>query len=74
MCPSIFFDDILVYSNSYEEHICHLDQVFSILQKEQWTVKLCKCSFGQRQISYLGHLISAAGVVTCPDKVQAVAN
>jgi hypothetical protein len=46
--------------------------VFCILQKEQWTIKPSKCSFVKRQISYLGYLISEAGVATCPDKVKVV--
>jgi hypothetical protein len=71
-CVLVFFDDILVYSKFYEEHIVHLDQVLNILLKEQWTVKLCKCSFAQRQISNLGYVISADGVATCLDKIQVV--
>jgi hypothetical protein len=44
----VFFDDILVYSKSYQEHLSHLDQVFSILQQEQWKVKMFKCSFAKK--------------------------
>jgi hypothetical protein len=72
-CALVFFDDILVYSTSYEEHIAHLDQVLSLLQQHEWKVKLVKCSFAQRQISYLGYVISDQGVSTCPGKVKAVA-
>jgi hypothetical protein len=35
---------------------------------------LSKCSFAQRDISYLGYVISERGVVTCPDKIKAVAD
>jgi hypothetical protein len=73
-CALIFFDDILIYSTSYQEHISHLDQVFRLLQQNQWKVKLVKCSFAQRQISYLGYVISDQGVSTCPSKVKAVAD
>jgi hypothetical protein len=73
-CVLIFFDDILVYNSSLAEHIHHLHQVFHILQRDQWRVKLCKCLFAQRKISYLWYVISAAGVATCPAKVQAVAD
>jgi hypothetical protein len=73
-CALIFFDDILIYSTSYQDHISHLDQVFRLLQQNQWKVKLVKCSFAQRQISYLDYVISDQGVSTCPSKVQAVAD
>jgi hypothetical protein len=70
----VFFDDILIYSASYEEHLEHIRTVMSILQKEQWQVKLSKCAFAQRQISYLGHVISSEGVSTDEMKITAVRN
>jgi hypothetical protein len=72
-CVLVFFDDILVYIKSYEEHVSHLEHVFSILHREQWSVKLSKCSFAKRQISYLGYMISGQGVATCPEKIKVVA-
>jgi len=68
----VFFDDILVYSNSLEERLDHLKQVLSWLRKDQWKLKLSKCSFAQRSIAYLGHVLIAAGVSTDPTKVQAI--
>ena len=44
------------------------------LAKDQWKIKLSKCTFAQQEISYLGHVISAKGVSTDPSKVAAVAN
>jgi hypothetical protein len=61
-----------VYSSSLDDHVKHLDQVLQLLRAEQWRVKLVKCSFAAREISYLGYRISAAGVSTCPDKVNVV--
>jgi hypothetical protein len=41
----VFFDDISIYSPSYELHLQHLSTVLTILQKDQWQVKFSKCVF-----------------------------
>ncbi|XP_035823161.1 uncharacterized protein [Zea mays] len=71
-CVLVFFDDILIYSSSFEDHIQHVRAVFELLIQYQWQIKLNKCSFARPQLSYLGHVISAAGVATDPSKIQAV--
>ncbi|XP_066365145.1 uncharacterized protein [Miscanthus floridulus] len=68
----VFFDDILVFSPSLESHVKHLQQVFDWLRRDQWRLKKSKCGFARQSISYLGHMISAAGLSTDPAKVQAV--
>jgi hypothetical protein len=72
-CVLVFFDDILVYSASYEDHLQHLHQVFQLIEKDQWKIKFFKCSFARNQIAYLGHLISKGGVATDSEKVSVVA-
>ena len=69
----VFFDDILIYSRTFEEHLHHIRLVFQLLQQAQWKIKLSKCAFAQREISYLGHIISEKGVGTDPEKIAAVA-
>jgi hypothetical protein len=68
----VFFDDILIYSASWADHLRHLQAVFTILQQHRLFVKHSKCAFGERSIAYLGHVISDAGVAMDPAKVQAV--
>lgn len=68
----VFFDDILVYSRSWSDHLNHLRQVLSLLQTAQFYAKLPKCIFGQASIDYLGHVISAQGVSADASKVQAI--
>nr|XP_034569779.1 uncharacterized protein LOC117834275 [Setaria viridis] len=68
----VFFDDILIYSSSFEDHIFYVRLVFELLTKENWKIKLSKCTFAQRQISYLGHIISEKGVGTDPSKIAAI--
>jgi len=71
-CVLVFFDDILIFSRSYEEHVEHVRLVLQLLQRDHWQVKMSKCHFAQRQLRYLGHVISEAGVATDPDKINAV--
>ncbi|GMI86644.1 hypothetical protein HRI_002333700 [Hibiscus trionum] len=68
----VFFDDILVYSKSWDEHVRHLSVVLELLKTNQLYAKRSKCFFGQNQVEYLGHIISEKGVQTDPSKVDAM--
>lgn len=68
----VFFDDILIYSTSLHDHVKHLQMVFDLLKANQLFAKLAKCSFAQKQIEYLGHIISTEGVDTDGAKVEAM--
>lgn len=70
----VFMDDILVYSTSMEQHVEHLSEVLQLLLKAQLFVKSSKCSFACNSLEYLGHIISAEGVATDPQKTQAMVN
>lgn len=73
-CVLVFFDDILVYSETFEDHLVHLRLVLQLLSKDQWLVKRSKCKFGQQQLLYLGHVLSPDGIATDPAKVEAVSS
>jgi hypothetical protein len=68
----VFLDDILVYSKTDEEHEQHLRMVLQVLREHQLYAKLSKCSFYQKQIHYLGHIISEEGIDVDSKKVQAI--
>jgi hypothetical protein len=68
----VFMDDILVYSSSLAEHVCHLTEVLELLRAARLFVKSSKCTFACRSLEYLGHIISADGVATDPKKTQAM--
>lgn len=61
-CVLVFFDDILIYSQSYTEHLQHLRSVLEVLRANSLHVKRSKCSFASDSVAYLGHVISSAGV------------
>lgn len=58
----VFFDDILIYSKSWDEHLAHLDKMLGILDKESLYAKESICDLGMTELLYLGHIISAEGV------------
>lgn len=69
----VFFDDILMYSSSLQQHVTHLRVVFGILRQHSLVLKRSKCSFAVNKVEYLGHVISNGSISTGPAKVQAVA-
>jgi hypothetical protein len=68
----VFFNDILIFSLSWLEHLRHIHLVLAKLQGHQLYVKRSKCSFVARSVAYLGHVISAAGIKMDVQKVKAV--
>ncbi|GMJ07741.1 hypothetical protein HRI_004443300 [Hibiscus trionum] len=68
----VFFDDILVYSPTWQSHLAHLRTVLEVLKDHQLFSKLSKCFFGQEQVEYLGYIISAQGVATDYSKIAAM--
>ncbi|GBM35397.1 Retrovirus-related Pol polyprotein from transposon 297 [Araneus ventricosus] len=57
---------------TFEEHLNNLRKVFQRLQKANLKLRPKKCRFFQKEVTYLGHVISAEGVKTDPGKIKAV--
>lgn len=55
----VFFDDILIFSNSMSAHIADVNVVFELMVKHQLYAKMAKYAFGVPKAKYLGHVISA---------------
>ncbi|CAI7733187.1 unnamed protein product [Closterium sp. NIES-53] len=70
----VFLDNILIFSNSLEEHAQHLRIVLDTLCQHRLYAKLSKCTFARSSIGFLGHVISSQGIAMDPAKVQCLAD
>uniref|UniRef100_A0A2N9I262 RNA-directed DNA polymerase n=1 Tax=Fagus sylvatica TaxID=28930 RepID=A0A2N9I262_FAGSY len=68
----VYFDDILVYSKSLDEHIDHLHCVLTVLRKEKLYANLKKCSFCLDKVVFLGFVVGAKGIAVDEEKVKAI--
>jgi hypothetical protein len=67
-----YIDDILIYSNSFDEHEEHVRKVLAALRAAGLHVELEKCEFHVEETNYLGMLVSSRGVRTDPKKVKTI--
>ena len=70
----IYLDNIIVFSKTPEKHLERLRGIFDKLTKAGLKLKPNKCKFFKSKITYLGHIVSAAGIETDPKKTEAVKN
>ena len=68
----VFFDDILVFSKTREEHEEHLRIVLRLLREKNLFAKCSKCEFYKERVEYLGHMVSKEGIEVTNDKVEAI--
>jgi hypothetical protein len=67
-----YIDDILIYSQTKEEHEKLIKEVFSCLQKWDLAASIDKCEFHKSEIEFLGYMIFDTGINMAQDKVQTV--
>src|SRR6266498_4312390 len=65
----VYLDDIIIYSKTFEEHKEHVKLVFEALRAASLMIKPKKCKFAQKELRFLGHILSAEGIRTDPDKI-----
>ena len=64
----VYIDHVLVCSNTFEEHLTHLEEVLSRLQQAGLRLKAKKCLFLRDEVSYLGHVVTSQGIK--PDQAK----
>ena len=65
-------DDIIVFSRTAEDHMEHLERIFTALQMADLKIKVLKCDFFKKYVSYLGFLIGETGIHCDRLKVEAI--
>ena len=70
----VFVDDIIIFSNNFEEHLNHMQNIFDSVATAGLTIKMKKCKLGQDEVKFLGHLISHHTIKPNPEKVSAVSS
>ena len=67
-----YLDDIIIFSNTEEEHLAHIKEIFKRLEAVDLKMKRSKCDFFKKHIQYLGHLISTDGILPLKDKLDMI--
>ncbi|KAA0037939.1 Retrovirus-related Pol polyprotein from transposon 17.6 [Cucumis melo var. makuwa] len=70
----VYFDDILVFSRTLDEHHVHLQQLFEALAKNELYINLKKCIFCMEEIAFLGFIIRKNHILMDEKKVKAIKN
>src|SRR2546425_11800193 len=68
----VYLDDIILFSKTVEEHLQRLRLLLARLRWANLKLKPSKCHLLQRQVNFLGHVISAGSVATDPEKTEAI--
>ena len=71
-CALVYMDDCLVHSPTLAQHLLDVAEVLEIFRRRKLFAKSSKCEFGRRELGFLGHRLSEAGVSVDPRKVQSI--
>ena len=68
----VYIDDINIGSKTFDEHLCHLEQVFLRLKQAGLKLSPEKCFFFKDELPFLGHVVSNKGIHTDPEKLRVI--
>ncbi|CAF4389122.1 unnamed protein product [Rotaria magnacalcarata] len=68
----VYLDDIIIFSKSFEQHLCHLECVISALKEKNLVLNPPKCVFATNKIDYLGHTVSKKYITPMKEKIEAI--
>ena len=70
----IYIDDIIIFSESINEYLTHLEEVFRRLRNANVKLNPKKYSFVRQRIEYLDHVVTPEGILSNPSKQEVVKN
>lgn len=70
----IYLDDLIIFSETYEEHLERLQMVLQRLREHNLKLSPKKCAFFKDKVKYIGHIVSKDGISPDPDKLEKVIN
>ena len=70
----VYIDDIIIRGRDFEDYLENLQSVLECLRDASLHIKPSKCVLFQKQVLYLGHVVSQEGVATDPGKTNKVAS
>lgn len=73
-CCYVYIDDIIIFSRNEKEHSTHLKNIFTTLEKANMKVQLDKCKFFEKEVEFLGFIVTPEGIKTNPSKIEAIQN
>ena len=70
----VYLDDIIIFSDTIEDHVKHIWIVFDILRREKLYLGPLKMQFFTKELKILGHVIDKKGILMDPHKVDKISN
>ena len=67
-----YFDDVLIFSETWSEHLNHIKETLQTLEKANLTVKPSKCQVGCREVNFLGHIVGKGNIKPDPKKTEKI--
>ena len=67
-----YLDDVIIYSRTFEDHLKHLELVFSRFEQKDIQAKPSKCNFAKDKVPLLGHIVSKEGISVDPQKIEVI--
>ena len=72
VCVVVYFDDILAYRKTLNDHVNHLQSVFELLRRNKFYANTRKCTFVVSKVGFLGYVVIDKGIAMAEGKVKAI--